>query len=116
MALQANELPIGGPLELFGEDGTLFVAEYDCASAGYMVISRTPVEGHDPLVLKHWLSRAEATRFREQNFLKGYSIDTAALHIGSESLKTQIPVELRRFKRGVLVHEELERVEGFGSF
>lgn len=118
MALQAHQLRIGAPLELFGDDGTLFTAQYDQEAAGYMVVSRTPVEGCEPLVLKLFVERADATRFREKNWNvgSGYSIDTAALHIGSESLKAQIPGELRRFKNGLVVEAELEQVEGFGSF
>jgi hypothetical protein len=116
MALSANKLSIGGPLEIFGDDGTLFTAHYDAAAAGYMVVSRTPIDGHEPLVLKQFVARADATRFREQNWVDGYSIDTAGLQIGMETLKAKIPGELRRFKNGLLVEEELEQVEGFASF
>jgi hypothetical protein len=116
MALSANKLQIGAPLELFGDDGTLFTAEYKQDSAGYIVVSRTPIEGHEPLVLKLFIEREAATRFREHKWIDGYSIDTAALQIGMDSLKAQIPGELRRFKNGLLVEEELEALEGFGSF
>lgn len=116
MALSPNYLPMGDPLEILDEDGTLFTAQYHGESACYHVMSRTPVDGHEPLVLKRLVDRADATRFRESNFIQGYSIDTAALKLGIDYLREQIPGELRRFKRGVVVEAELEQIEGFGSF
>lgn len=116
MALAPNDLRMGGPLELLDDDGTLFTALYHAASACYHVESRTPVEGHEPLILKRLVDRADATRLRENNFTAGYSIDTAALQLGIDYLRQQIPGELRRFKRGVVVEAELEQIEGFGSF
>jgi hypothetical protein len=114
MAIQTNQLPMGGPLEIIDEDGTLFRAGYDSAAQGYRVESRTPVEGHEPLVLKHFVARKDARIYRDMYL--GYSIDTAGLQVGIDYLSVQIPTELRKFKRGIVVERELQSLEGFGSF
>lgn len=115
MAVPGTLSPFMDPLEAM-VDGTLFKAEYDSGAASYLVVSRTPVEDNDPLVLKVLISRGDATRFRERNWTKGHSINTAALQLGMDELQPKIAEELRRFKNGIVVQRELETIEGFASF
>lgn len=96
---------------------TLYKALYRMESRTYKVCSYTPVEGYPkPLCLHTVISREEADAFKERNWIKSFSTNTAALEMGMEKLAPQIPVQIRKLREGELVQSELEQLEGFGSF
>jgi hypothetical protein len=97
-------------------DGTLFQVKYLHERAQYHITSSTPVEDHEPLMISQWVERADATKYREKNWLQGHSIDSAAFHLGIEAIKPKISVLLRKIREGELIQAELETLDGFGSF
>jgi hypothetical protein len=106
----------GGDMERMVDD-TLFRCVFSTEQQVYHIISSTPVEGHpQPLKLKGVVYRQDAKRHAEQNFMKGLSTDTAALEIGIELLTPQIAYQVRKLREDELVGQELEAIEGFGSF
>jgi hypothetical protein len=97
-------------------DGTLFKSEYHNDKGSYRVTSRTPLEDNDPLELIEWVERFEATQYRDGKWIQGHSIDSAAMAIGIERLQARIPGELRKLPVSKRVREQMEDIEGFGSF
>jgi hypothetical protein len=97
-------------------DGTLFKSEFLSDRAQYRVTSRTPVEDNQPLELVEWVERAEATKYRDGKWIQGHSVDSAAMAIGIERLQARIPGEIRKMPVSSRVREQMEDIEGFGSF
>lgn len=97
-------------------DGTLFRSEYHHDSLQYRVTSHTPVEDNRPLDLVEWVERVDATSYRDGNWIKGHSVDSAAMAIGIERLQARIPNELRKLPVSSRVKAQMEDIEGFGSF
>jgi hypothetical protein len=97
-------------------DGTLFKSLYVSDRAQYCVTSHTPLEEGRTLKLNHWVERVEATQYREGNWIKGHSIDSAAMAIGITALQERIPIEMRKLPVSARAREQMEDIEGFGSF
>lgn len=105
---------LGQPLDVM-EDGMLFRVEWDVARSAYRATVSAPA-GDRPFAQHTYITREEATKHRDANWVRGLSIDTAALELAKDKLKNQFTADLDEVAGKIAVQVAYESIDGFGSF